>query len=211
MTRIIIIRHGQSEANLNGTLAGQSNIPLTPLGHAQADAARAYLIPRERITAVYSSDLDRAYHTALPTAEALGISIIKDKRLREVDLGLMVGHRTAMLEEDFPEFHNDTSTHPALKHYPGGECPAEAYDRITECVCEIAERHHGETILIASHGGVIRYFLAYALGFSKLDMSEAPPVANTAISTFEWDGKKMSPVEINSTEHLKNLPTQTEE
>ena len=211
MTRIILVRHGQSEANLGNFLAGQTNIPLTPLGNAQAEAVAKYIVPTEKINAIYSSDLDRAYYTAAPTAKALGLDIATDKRLREIDLGLLSGHSKSTLEADFPDFYNDNVTPVALKRYPGGECGAEAYDRITECICEIAEKHHGETVLIASHGGVIRYFLAFALGFSKFEIENAPPVANTAISTFEWDGGKMIPVEINFTKHLKDLPTHTEE
>ena len=211
MTRIILVRHGQSEANLNKTLAGQSNVPLTPLGQAQANAVAKYIVPGENITAVYSSDLDRAYDTALPTAKALGLSITTDKRLREVDLGALVGHRRDRLEREFPDFHNTVVEYPALKKYPGGECPADAYDRIKECICEIAERHHGETVLIASHGGIIRRFLFYALGFSRLEEGSVPPIPNTAVSTLEWDGEKMTLLDINSTKHLEYLPTHTEE
>ena len=211
MTRIILIRHGQSEANLNCTLAGQSDVPLTPLGDAQAVAAKVYLIERENITAVYSSDLSRAYNTALPTAKALGLPITTAKRLREVDLGILVGHRRDRIDIEFPDFHNEVVEYPALKKYPGGECPAEAYDRIKESICEIAERHHGETVLVASHGGIIKRFLFYALGFSRIEEGDVTPIPNTAISIFEWDGEKMTPVEINSTAHLKDLETHTEE
>ena len=211
MTRIIVIRHGQSEANLNGTLAGQSDIPLTPLGLAQADAAKVYLTARENITAVYSSDLDRAYRTALPVAKALGLTVIRDRRLREVDLGDMVGHEIAKLNDDFPEFYSITDIEPSFKKYPGGECNAQVYDRMKECICEIAEAHPNETVLIASHGGAIKAFFAYAMGFSRSEAVQAPPVANTAISVFEWDGEKMTPVEINSTAHLIDIETHTEE
>lgn len=211
MTRIIVVRHGQSEANLLGIGAGQLNTPLTSLGLAQASAVAKYLVPRERITAIYSSDLDRAYNTALPTATALGLTISKDKRLREVDTGLFAGRKYDMRPVEFPEDYKVMVETPSLMRYPEGEYVPDVYDRMKECICEIAERHHGETLLIASHAGAIKSFLAYGLGFSRLETAKAPPVANTAISIFEWDGEKMMPVEINSTAHLIDLETHTEE
>ena len=211
MTRIIVVRHGQSKANLNKVGAGQSNTPLTELGRLQATAVAEYLLPRENITALYSSDLDRAYETALPTAEALGLSVVKDKRLREIDTGLFTGRSLDRREEEFPKEIKAIRENPSLAKYPQGEYLPDVYDRMKECICEIAERHSGETVLIASHAGALKTFLAFGLGFSRLESAKAPIIANTAISIFEWDGHKMTPVIINSTEHLNDIPTHTEE
>ena len=210
MTRIIVVRHGQSEANLLGIGAGQSNTQLTPLGHAQAAAVARYLVSRESITAVYSSDLDRAYETALPTANALGLTVTKDRRLREVDTGLFTGRRCDRREIEFPEYYKIMKETPSLMQYPEGEYVPDVYDRMKECICEIVDRHRGETLLIASHAGALKSFLAYGLGYSRVETAMAPPIANTAISIFEWDGEKMTPVEINSTEHLTDLDTHIE-
>ena len=211
MTRIIVVRHGQSEANVKKIGAGQSNVPLTALGRIQASAIAEYLLPRENITAVYSSDLDRAYETALPTADALGLHIITDRRLREVDTGLLVGHRIDRRAEEFPEFYKSLVEAPSLVRYPEGEYLPEVYDRVNECISEIAEKHHGQTVLISSHAGALKTFLAYTFGYSRSEVAKAPPVANAAISIAEWDGKKMTPIEINTTEHLKDIPTPIEE
>ena len=77
MTRIILVRHGQSEANANFIFAGHSDFPLTEFGHAQAKLVAEYLAKNEKIDAIYSSDLKRAYYTAVPTSELLGIEIVK--------------------------------------------------------------------------------------------------------------------------------------
>ena len=75
MTRIILIRHGQSIANFIGKFAGHSDFDLTELGHRQAELAAGYLLKNEKIDKIYASDLLRAYNTAVPTAKALGLEI----------------------------------------------------------------------------------------------------------------------------------------
>ena len=105
MTRLIITRHGQSIANAQLRFAGHSDFDLSETGHTQAALVAKYLCENLHIDAIYSSDLLRAYNTALPTARALGMDIIPSTALREIFAGEWEGHTTdeiaAYYAEDF--------------------------------------------------------------------------------------------------------------
>ena len=91
MTRLVIIRHGQSEANANYIFAGHSDFDLSELGKDQAKLAAEYLFKRIKPDAIYSSDLLRAYHTATPVGEIFNMPVIKEKGFREIFAGAWEG------------------------------------------------------------------------------------------------------------------------
>ena len=101
MTRLILIRHGQSEANKGIWWAGHTDAPLSEVGREQAAAAARYLRANEQIDVAYSSDLSRAMETARPTAEAFGLSVIPDKGLREIFSGKWEGITFAEINEKY--------------------------------------------------------------------------------------------------------------
>ena len=87
MTRLIIVRHGQSEANLAHLFAAHTDAKLTEIGRAQAEALAEQLSKTEKIDAVYASDLSRATDTVAPTAARFGLTVIPDEKLREIRAG----------------------------------------------------------------------------------------------------------------------------
>ena len=89
-TRILLVRHGQSQGNAERRFGGHSPTPLSELGFKQAEAtARALAV--EKVTAVYSSDLLRAVQTAEPLARATGLEVNRTNALRERSVGRMEG------------------------------------------------------------------------------------------------------------------------
>lgn len=202
MTRLILLRHGESTTNLSGIGTGQTDVPLTEKGHRQAHLAAKYLLEHEHIDAVYSSDLQRTVNTALPTAKALGLEIKTYAALREMDIGKWVGlskeERTKLYPEESKTFAENFST---LK-FPDGEYVPDVYDRVTECVRKIAEENHGKTVLIATHAGAIRVFIAFAQGYSRLESGIIKGCDNAAINIFGWEDGKAFPIELNLTSHL---------
>ena len=85
-TRLLIVRHGESAANAVRVFLGHTNLGLSPRGEAQARAT-AELLRNEPISAIYSSDLIRAYNTALPNAELHSLEVIPQRTLRELYIG----------------------------------------------------------------------------------------------------------------------------
>ena len=205
MTRIILVRHGQSEANANQIFAGHSDFPLTEFGHKQAALLGKYLKEHEKIDRIYSSDLKRAYQTAIPASELLGLEIIKTERLREVFAGEWESKPTSFIEENYPEDFNCWRNDFSHVRCTGGESIIEVYNRIVPAICEISEKNDGRTVLVTSHATVVRSFFAYAMGLPCDRTAEAPPALNAAMSVFEMDGDKVMSYRFNITDHLGDM------
>ncbi|MBR2354095.1 MAG: histidine phosphatase family protein [Clostridia bacterium] len=211
MTRLILVRHGQSEANAKSIGAGQMNYPLTELGHRQAALTAEYLLKHEKIDAIYSSDLCRAYDTALPLADKLGLSIQTDTDLREINSGLFAGLPFAERNERFSEEVARLKADFSHMRYPGGEYIPEVYDRVVGCICRIAQGHDGQCVLFATHAGAVRMFEAFAEGFSREEAGNASSGENASIHIYEWNGTRASVLVHNFTDHLKDAESSAEE
>ena len=203
MTRLILVRHGQSEANAKKIGAGQKDYPLTELGHRQAAMTAAYLAEHEKIDCIYSSDLCRAYDTVRPLAERLGLPIHTDPALREIDSGRFAGLLFTERNQRFPEELARLKSDFSHMRYPDGEYVPEAYDRVVGCISRIAETHPGACVLIASHAGAIRTFHAFAEGYSREETGKVSTGENASICIFEWESGRATPIVLYQTDHLK--------
>ncbi len=194
MTKIIIVRHGESETNKLGILVGQGDFALTDLGLAQAEQT-ADALADEQIDAVYSSDLTRAMQTATPHATRRGLDVIPIKDLRETHCGDWESRPFADLQQNEPEqyfggFRNNFMTFA----FPGGETVPESGERFLQAVTRIAKENKGKTVLVASHGGVIRVFWAMICGEELATASDKIPFpTNAAYSVAYFDGERFVP------------------
>ena len=203
MTRLILVRHGESEANQRGIYTGQLDYDLTDTGREQASMIASYLVTHELIDHVYSSDLSRTVNTARPTAEQLELSIHTDSRLREIDLGSWSGTPLKGKEDSDPEAFRLLNEDFSHMRYPGGEYIPDVYDRVVECISEIAEKYPDRTVMIATHGGVIRAFYAFAEGYSREEVGCAKgTISNASIHIFDWNEGKATTRVFNFTDHL---------
>lgn len=167
-TRLLLVRHGETEWNANGKAQGHQDIPLNETGKAQAKATAKFLIERyPAITAIYSSDLIRAYTTALETASLLNLPIIQKFGLREAFLGEGEGMDPHKKQELYGPLWDEilTSYHDKRQRWqyspiPGEETTYELIVRIKTEILQIAYKHCGTTVAIFSHGRAIRSFLA---------------------------------------------------
>lgn len=207
MTKIIMIRHGQSEANAHELFAGHSDFDLSDFGKAQAAMAAKYLIEKEKIDAIYASDLLRAYHTACPIADAFGLPVIKDEGLREIYAGEWESLSFLAIAEKYPDefrvWKNDYSNARPV----GGESTAEVYERIVPHILELAKKHEGETVLLATHATVVRAFDAYARGYSARETGKVPFSQNASINIFKYENGRAEALSSNILEHLGDLVT----
>ena len=207
MTRLIITRHGQSIANAQLRFAGHSDFDLSDVGHAQAALVAKYLCENEHIDAIYSSDLLRAYNTALPTAKTLGMDIIPSTALREIFAGEWEGHTTDELAVSYAEDFAIWKNSYASSRCTGGESTAEVYRRVTRTVEEIARRHDGQTVLISTHATMVRALSAYALGLDETRVGEIPFTHNASINIFTYENGKITPERLDIIEHLGDSVT----
>jgi probable phosphoglycerate mutase len=151
-TRVILVRHGETDWNAEGRIQGHLAVPLNERGQAQAEAVGARLAPVP-FTALYSSDLLRARQTAEAIGRASGQRVRDEPRLREWDLGILSGLMRTVAEELHPEAFGIFRKRILDEPVPGGESIRARYERVTVAVQDIAARHPGETVVAVSHGG----------------------------------------------------------
>lgn len=208
MTKIILVRHGQSIANAENKFAGHSDFDLSPLGMKQAELTCEYIVKREKIDKIYASDLLRAYNTVVPASKKTEIPIIPSTDLREIFAGkweaLTVTEIAENFSADFNVWRNDFS-----KARPtGGESVEELYYRINDAICAIAEENSDRTVLIGTHATPVRAFECFARGLGANMIHTVPFCHNTAINIFGYENGKAYPIETNIVEHLSDLVTE---
>ncbi len=171
--------------NLERRFLGHTDLPLTPFGQAQAARVAEHLIG-EKIDAVYSSDLLRAYHTALPIAEGHGLSVVTDTELREIFAGEWENDNFKHINEAWGEEYHTFRADIGHACPPGGESTLHVGARVFACVKRIAERHPNETVVIASHATAIGMFTATALGLDAAHARRVSLPSNASSSVFEY-------------------------
>jgi len=203
-TRVLLIRHGETAWNATGRWQGHAPVPLNEAGMAQSLALGRYLARNGfRIDAIYSSDLKRAMQTAEAVAGALGLPVLTDARLREVDLGDWQGLTREEAEAWDPEryaaFRADWRNVPT----PDGESRHDLQRRARAAFDDIVARHPGQTIAVISHGGTIGMLLDSLFG-----PVERPSLANTAVTIVEQTtpGAPWQLEQVGWTPHLDESP-----
>ena len=207
MTRLIIIRHGQSLANAKNLFAGSSDYDLSELGHKQAALAAEYLAHGEPIDVIYASDLLRAYHTATPIGERLSLPVIKDTGLREIYGGAWESMCFTDIAQQYPEEFAVWREDYSHARPVDGEATFEVYERVVPHICALAQKHDGKTVLLATHATVTRAFDAFARGYSKDETGKISFPHNASINIYEYENGRATVVRTNITEHLGELVT----
>jgi ribonuclease H / adenosylcobalamin/alpha-ribazole phosphatase len=201
-TRILLLRHGQTELSLQRRYSGRGNPALTDLGRRQAEAAADYIARRGGIAAVITSPLQRAYDTAAAAAKALKVDVVVDDDLIETDFGAWEGLTFAEAAERDPEVHpnwlRDTTVSP-----PGGESFASVQERVRRVCDRIVAEFGGKTVLVVSHVTPIKTVLQLALdaGPSVLYRLHLD-LASLSIAEFYPDGKSSVRL-VNQTAYLQ--------
>jgi len=200
-TRLIVVRHGETESNRKGLALGRADVPMNDLGKEQAVRV-AGALRKEPIAAVYTSPLSRTRETADRIAEALGLDAQIDELLVEMDVGELDGLEFADVRERYPGFIETwLSSDGPDRPMPGGESLRDVRDRAWRFVERAAKTHRDETVCAVTHNFVILTMLASAL---DIDLGSFRRLrhAVAAISVLEWDGKVWRVAKMNDTCHL---------
>ncbi len=206
MTKLILVRHGESLGNAVRQLLGHTDLDLSELGYRQAEACAAALA-REKIDVIYSSDLLRAYNTALPNARLRSLEVIASINLREVMLGEWEGKRVEDILAAYGDmYEKDWLGAFGTFRFPGGESTVEAGERFyAECI-KIAEDNLGKTILIAAHAAVIRSFFAKVLNIAPEDIVKSIGFpSNASISELSYKDGKFEKISFSRDDHLLDV------
>ena len=141
MTEIWLVRHGQTDWNIEGRWQGHADTPLNSTGVEQARSLAADLAKNGKtFQAIYSSDLKRAYTTALEIGKSLDLPVDKDRRLREINKGDWEGMLVSQVSELSTEATRQRLEDPLHSRAPGGELLMEVATRLSSAADDIAAR-----------------------------------------------------------------------
>lgn len=206
MTTLLLVRHGESVANHQNVFAGNTDADLSALGHEQAERTAEYLAEHYNISAIYSSDLKRAFKTGLHTAVKVGVPMIPDEKLREISAGEWENRKFDDLQTEFQKDYSVWLKDIGNAVCTGGESVRQLGERVQKRLEEIAKKHDGETVLITTHATPIRVSQCIWEGKPLSEMKNVPWVSNASVTVVEYDGA-WHLKEVSVDEHLKELRT----
>jgi probable phosphoglycerate mutase len=203
VTRLVLVRHGQTAWNLEGRAQGHTDVGLDEVGHAQAATLAPYIAAMAP-TGLWSSDLTRARQTAAALASATGLEVRPDRRLREFDAGERSGLTIEEFAERFPEAHAAWREGHITGHLPGAETVAQVTGRMVPALREIWDATPaGETSVVVAHGACLRVSLLAFLGWPESLLGSLRGLDNCGWSVLEADphGRGVRLASYNETAH----------
>lgn len=180
LTRICLVRHGETEWNAERRIQGQIDIGLNAAGLRQAEAAGRWL-KAAGISALYASDLKRAWATGQAIGQAVGVQPVPVPELRERRYGIFEGLTYAEAESRYPEGYAAFEGRNADYAFEHGESLKVMYERVTGKLKELAQRHLGESIVVVVHGGVLDVINRFVRG-NPLEMPRDFLIPNAGIN-----------------------------
>ncbi len=199
--KLLVIRHGESEADLLDVHEGRADFALTERGHKQAEALANYVAENYNISKIYASTLTRAKQTAGHLSNRTGIPIVFDENLMEFNNGLLAGLPRAVVREKYPEVPDL----PIDQAVYGQKSQVEFRQRAENALSRvISESQADETIAIVSHGGMINQ-LYRSLFEMPIDCKFFFNTADTGIHIWSLTNTERRVVKANFDEHTKGI------
>ncbi|MFZ0862625.1 MAG: histidine phosphatase family protein [Candidatus Sulfotelmatobacter sp.] len=182
MTRLALVRHGETIWHAENRYAGSTDIPLSPRGREQAEQLANWASSAD-LAAIWVSPLSRARETVAPSEHVTGITARVDSRLREIHFGQGEGLTNAEIRQSFPQAFAAFQSDPVAHHLPGGEDPRDVALRAVGCFKEIETMHPCARVLVVTHNTLIRVALCQLLGLPLSKYRTVfPKIANGTLS-----------------------------
>lgn len=186
MTKVYLIRHGETASNKENRIQGWLDTDLSETGLRQS-AALGQRFRDLPVDAVYSSDLCRAMRTAQAICDAKNLPLHTDAALRELNLGDWSGHTTEEIAQLYGENLALYRAASPLWKAPNGESYEQLRQRMDGAIKAIVARHPGQTVAVVSHGGSIKMLLSLYKGLSIPESKSEPIQPNTAVTLLTFD------------------------
>lgn len=199
-TKIILIRHGETEWNRGKIFRGTYDIPLNDNGRNQAKLA-AKALKKRQIDAAYTSPLSRAVETAQIVLGAHNIAATPHDAFIDIDYGQWTGLPDSEVAEKFPAEHSAWQSAPQTIRIPGGNTLQEVYDKACNAMEAITEKHKDQTVAIFSHRVVNKLLIIAALNL-PLESFGFIIQGNCCINEFERIQSGYLIHQINNTTHI---------
>ena len=201
MSRLLMVRHGDTELNSAERYWGQSDVKLSAAGLRQAEKLRDHLVT-EKIGAIYASNLRRASVTAETIASKHQLKVITCAELCEVNFGELEGLTFDEISQLYPEVTRLWVERSPELQFPGGESFDEFNERVSKFLGRLEKHADEETILIVAHSGVLRTLMCHLIGLElhrrwqiRLDLA--------SLSVLETHQEGAILTLVNSTFHLR--------
>lgn len=207
MTTFLIIRHGYSKSNEHGYFTGQTDVPLAELGVEQAEQTARYLYGKYKIDFLYSSPLQRAYHTALPISKLFKLPIQIENDLKEINGGSWEEKTPEQILKLYKEEYTLWLRNIGLARCTNGENMQEVQARAANSLAEIAQKHDEKIVAVTTHAGVIRALQCLWQNLPLTEMKNIPWVENASVSVVNYDNGIFIPRQIGYTQHLTTTKT----
>jgi probable phosphoglycerate mutase len=205
MTRIILVRHGQTEWNRIERFRGRADVPLNETGIKQAEATGNRVAAKWKPVAIYSSPLLRAVKTAEAIAKHFDLTVEVHPCLADIDYGDWQGLSPDEVRPRWTDMLDAWYNTPHLAVIPNGETLADLRERAMKTVNELAGRHAGETILLLGHTVINRIILLGVLGLGNERFWHIKQ-DTCAINLFDVENGDYTLISLNDTCHLESIP-----
>lgn len=159
VTTIYVVRHCQSQGNVEGRFQGRFDAPVSDVGRKQLDLL-SLRFRNVQLDAICASPLTRAKETAEAVNRFHQLPLELLPAFTEIDVGLLENKKFSEIAVEFPETAKNWDESPDLCVFPKGETMKEVYDRVNKGLDELVEKYRGKTVFLATHGGVLRNIYA---------------------------------------------------
>ncbi len=205
---LILLRHGETDWNIQGRMQGRTDTPLNAQGLTQAQRLAERLMREEQIDAIYTSPLARARITAEIVGQKLGLKPIPDERLMERGAGVFEGLTAPEFAERYPDLHRAWLNEAHRPNLPGAEARDDFHRRVAAFLDSIRAEHPHQRIAVVSHGGTLSMLLATLIG---LDFYRRSPFRfdNTSFTRVHWTDGTVRVELLNDTCHLNRTDEQS--
>jgi len=202
-THLLLVRHGETDYNRNNIIQGTRDVPLNEIGRQQAHDLSERLVDLP-IHAAYSSYLQRAYETAQIVARPHDLPVNQYAELNEMDFGNFEGQLYKDVKKLWDVIPEAWDNGEVDRGFENGENPLQVLQRSQAIFKSIIDRHPAETVLVVTHGRLMRILLSdwFGMGLSRMNEIAIP---NTVVYYVMAQDEIIKPVVINDTDHLREI------
>ncbi len=205
--KILLIRHAETDCNSQGVFTGVLDVKLSELGKIQAEKACEYIGENYKVDRIYISPKDRTINTVKPLADKLGLNIEFDERLCEINGGVWEGMTMENILKNYTAEFSLWKTDIERAKCPGGEGFKEVGARGVSALTDIANANPDKTVLVGSHGGIMRTVVCIIKGLPLASLSNVEWTPNASFCEIDFENGKFSVIKENFCEYLEDIKT----
>lgn len=208
MTKLLLVRHGYSEANRLHICAGSGvDAPLTEEGQRQGDTVSEFIAKNYAVDKIYSSPLRRAQSTLKKLSELTLLPVERVDDLKEISCGDWEGKTFSEIEKIYPQAYFLWKNDFGRAIPTNGESFAHLQERGVNAITRLAEENDGKTIAIAAHAAILRAILSKIKQLPVDEVKDLPWVANASLSVVCYEHGEWTLEKENYVEYLGNAVT----